>query len=887
VNGGINSQNNWIYNALDNFLTQRLALRKGERLLVFLLQMCICLIISVLLILKPLFSGMMLSAYSVEIIPLAFVLIAVTAVVVHVALNVLQSGKSLFTSILVNQFVHIAILIGIGLIIHIGVVPRWMNLVLYVYASLYAVVTVSFFYQYCQSILTIRDAKRLYGYIGAGAIAGGIAGGYLTNVLIEGLGKSGLLYLSAGFLVLITVIYYYINKLDTEDLELDFVRQAKKLVVPHAISLLKNNHIFNIAMLMGLGVIVSRLVDYQFSYLALEHVATSDDLASFFGFWFSTINVIGFIIQLFIVHAVIDRYGVTKSLLGMPIFLLVGLILLLFFPVLIFGIMLKSFDGSLKQSVYKTSTELVIMPLRPSLRRKAKTFIDVVVDSLSTGIAGVLIYFVGNVQGLSFVSINLLTLGICCAWIFFIFRSSKTYNKVLLRQIEMGHTEVKGKNQISNLEYIKSYVNNNRNNGISVKASLKELTNHENQSIRVLALREYGQRYRDSDRSMVYDMAQSSNSHLKEEAFHIILSWSKTPQLIDTLYIKTALVDQPYLIKALADALNHKIQIRKYKVHQKIEQTYEKIMEQHYNDEYIINEAIDKLYKAAVISRYEKFYPHIEAELLTQISPQTQLAAIEAISYGADPYFFERLRIEDIHHSNQEAYYRCLATFPSRLLHLLRSNIHNAKVLLQYLPACSYIDSQKSVNFLFRLLDHKNIRIRRKSLYTINYLKKNFDYLNYNNLRTKAKLLSEIRYLKKLIATDYFISNAPHDNAYMPNIKRGLMRELNSALVRVFIYIGLVTERDDMGAIYSAMKDDRKESALDILDSILPYKWRKRIVPILEATVSKKWDIDDLRVLGIQIPKRRKVYKFINSMTDSKLKEALKKYVRTASDINN
>nr|WP_262496369.1 hypothetical protein [Nonlabens ulvanivorans] len=39
-------------------------------------------------------------------------------------------------------------------------------------------------------IFNIREAKRLFGFIGAGGIAGGIAGGYVTSILVPFTGNA-------------------------------------------------------------------------------------------------------------------------------------------------------------------------------------------------------------------------------------------------------------------------------------------------------------------------------------------------------------------------------------------------------------------------------------------------------------------------------------------------------------------------------------------------------------------------------------------------------------------------------------------------------------------------------------------------------------------------
>ena len=50
-------------------------------------------------------------------------------------------------------------------------------------------------------------------------------------------------------------------------------------------------------------------------------------------------------------------------------------------------------DGSLKQSINKAAIELLIMPISPEIKNQTKTFIDVFVDSLATGIIGLALIF--------------------------------------------------------------------------------------------------------------------------------------------------------------------------------------------------------------------------------------------------------------------------------------------------------------------------------------------------------------------------------------------------------------------------------------------------------------------------------------------------------------
>ena len=57
-------------------------------------------------------------------------------------------------------------------------------------------------------------------------------------------------------------------------------------------------------------------------------------------------------------------------------------------------ILLKVVDGSLKQSLNKASFELLSLPIPIEIKRNTKVFIDVVIDSIATGLAGLMLYFI-------------------------------------------------------------------------------------------------------------------------------------------------------------------------------------------------------------------------------------------------------------------------------------------------------------------------------------------------------------------------------------------------------------------------------------------------------------------------------------------------------------
>jgi AAA family ATP:ADP antiporter len=159
------------------------------------------------------------------------------------------------------------------------------------------------------------------------------------------------------------------------------------------------------------------LDDYQFSALAAEVYPDQDRLAAFFGFWYSTFNIVALIIQLLLTQRVVQSLGVGGTLLFLPVGLGVGAVVMLFMPGLNAATLSRSVDGSLKQSLGRASVEMLFLPLTEETKKKVKTYIDVFVDSLAGGVSGLLLIALTQVLSLSATEVSYVILVLISIWL--------------------------------------------------------------------------------------------------------------------------------------------------------------------------------------------------------------------------------------------------------------------------------------------------------------------------------------------------------------------------------------------------------------------------------------------------------------------------------------
>jgi AAA family ATP:ADP antiporter len=278
----------------------------------------------------------------------------------------------------------------------------------------------------------------LFGLIGSGAITGGIFGGYLASLLAPVMGSENLLFIG----VILLLVCIPVNKAIWRSSELagvSFQRQKRRMdkLAERPIRLIKDSrHLTYLALITVFAVLVARLVDYQFSAISSSKIADEDELTAFFGFWFSNFNIISLLIQLFLTRRVVGVFGVGISLYILPAGILIGALAVLFVPGLWSAVFIKSADGSLKQSINKSAIELLVLPVPAEIKNQSKTFIDVVVDSVATGLSGVILVTLVNGFDLSARFISFTIILLVLLWFHFATRVRAEYILLFKRKLK-------------------------------------------------------------------------------------------------------------------------------------------------------------------------------------------------------------------------------------------------------------------------------------------------------------------------------------------------------------------------------------------------------------------------------------------------------------------
>lgn len=266
----------------------------------------------------------------------------------------------------------------------------WVYPALYVYVEVMGALVLVQFWTLANELFNAREAKRLYGLIGAGGTLANIFIGLLGAAVATRFGAPALLLMVAALLLCTAVASLAGGRAGRQRL---FARAAtgKGTAASQrtggAARVLGSGHLRTVALLAAVTFFTVTLVDYGFKVIASQAFKTNE-LAAFFGYFSAVIGVLALGLQLFGTSTLLNRAGVVGALAVLPLSLMGGSLALAIFPVLWAASLAKGADTLFRYSVNDATTQILYLPVPAQVRASAKAFIDSVVKPVAIGCGG-------------------------------------------------------------------------------------------------------------------------------------------------------------------------------------------------------------------------------------------------------------------------------------------------------------------------------------------------------------------------------------------------------------------------------------------------------------------------------------------------------------------
>ena len=292
---------------------------------------------------------------------------------------------------------------------------------------------------------TMTQAKRLYGFIGGGAVLGGVTGAVLARVTIGMMSPRSAVLMAAGLFV-VAMFPCTLIKLPREEPAVTPRRGTEAAPARRPMSatltlMVENQFARRVLYIVLVSTITVTISDFLFkSQIALRFDDTRE-LGNWLSGFYAITNSLAVIAQLAIAPWIFRRAGVQSALFAFPALMLLasgGVVLSV--GAIGAAMVLKGIDGAFRYSIHKTSTELLLVPVPDGTRERIKPIIDVVGSRGGQAVGSVLVIALLAAGGAAIRApfLGAVVLGLSGLWLVFAFTIRRHYLDVFRETLRSG-----------------------------------------------------------------------------------------------------------------------------------------------------------------------------------------------------------------------------------------------------------------------------------------------------------------------------------------------------------------------------------------------------------------------------------------------------------------
>jgi AAA family ATP:ADP antiporter len=378
--------------------TSILDIRAAELPVALLMFAYVFFIIATFAVVKPVRSSLFLEHFGARNLPYIYLATAVLAGIV----SWIQARLfARFNIVTVQALTHLFFISNLLLFwVAFRHESLWLSALFFLWVNIFTVIANSMFWIFADTYYNPREAKRLYGFINAGGTVGGIVSGLAVSSTVKKVGSENMLLVCAGVLGVCIFLTYLIRRVGHDRFggaAQSYVEQSlqpatSKPDEPQGLrGLFASRYTKYIALAMGLSLIISNLIDYQFNVVVEQTYTSKDARTAFFGSFTAWVNALSFILQFFLTSQLLRRFGIGVTLLLLPLTLFSGSLWMGIQPGLAAAIFLKSADGSMRYSVEQSTRDILYLPLSSRIMSRLKMLVDVFIQRLAKGLGSLLI----------------------------------------------------------------------------------------------------------------------------------------------------------------------------------------------------------------------------------------------------------------------------------------------------------------------------------------------------------------------------------------------------------------------------------------------------------------------------------------------------------------
>ena len=364
-------------------------------------------IIAAFVVLKTIRDSLFLSIYPARLLPR------------YMAWNTVVSTGVAFSLLAIYKFVSLRRLLQAALLLFlVSVLIVWEGLpghihvkptTFYVWIGVYGTIITVQAWSLVSTQLSARQGKRTLGFIGSGAILGGIAGGLLARTLVEEWGLQSLFPCAA---ILIGIAFFACpaasgSLTETTPPAAPAPADKTKRRIKYALLLL---------LIVCASTIVSTFLDFQFKAYTQREYQSEKALGYFIGSFYAVLGGASFIFQLFITPFLLRRLGLAGGMAAMPLLLFLGSSAVYWRKTFAAVVTLRGSEELLRVSLDRSSFEALLMAIPAHQKIRLKSLVETIGIRASEFLGCVILIWLFTSGNLPLTTLTIFNMGLTFLW---------------------------------------------------------------------------------------------------------------------------------------------------------------------------------------------------------------------------------------------------------------------------------------------------------------------------------------------------------------------------------------------------------------------------------------------------------------------------------------
>jgi AAA family ATP:ADP antiporter len=320
-----------------------------------------------------------------------------------------------------------------------------LGVAFFVWVGIFNMMIVAQFWSYANDVYTPDQGKRLFAIIGFGQTAGAACGGLFSKYLIQKLQVHQLLIVAGALLCLYLVVIFVVQRrmhrhpriarVD-DDVMVDkrggfsLILRSRYLLLIAVLLWALNFSNTNGEFILGRVVTANAHAVSQGLTGAPADEAVKHFIGAFYADYFTWVNLVSALIQLFLVSRIMRYLGVQAALYVLPVVALGAYSIVAFTPVLALIRVAKISENSLDYSLNNTARHALFLPTSREAKYKAKAAIDTLFVRAGD-LSSAALVFVGTRMALQTRGFAISNMIVIALWLIIVTALGKHYKRLV------------------------------------------------------------------------------------------------------------------------------------------------------------------------------------------------------------------------------------------------------------------------------------------------------------------------------------------------------------------------------------------------------------------------------------------------------------------------